>query len=146
MIYNFIVPIEFASPSYDDALRLRYKVLREPLGLEYTVEQLEEESEEFHFGFFSSIDHLTGVLTMHTVTKDIVKMRQVAVADSSQKKGIGSQLVEYAEAWAKLAGYKKIELHARDIAMPFYERLNYNIMGEPFIEVGIKHYAMYKTL
>lgn len=146
MIHNFIVPVEFASPAYDEALRLRYKVLREPLGLEYTVEQLEEESEQFHFGFFSTIDHLTGVLTMQAVNTDIVKMRQVAVDDSSQKHGIGSQLVEYAETWAKLAGFKKIELHARDIAMPFYERLNYKIIGEPFIEVGIKHYAMYKTL
>ncbi len=146
MISNFIVPIEFASPAFDEALRLRYLVLREPLKLEYTPEQIEEESEQFHFGFFSTIDQLTGVLTMQAIDQDIVKMRQVAVDELSQKKGIGTKLVEYAEAWAKIAGFKKIELHARDIAKPFYDRLGYLTEGEPFEEVSIKHYAMYKAL
>ena len=30
-----------------------------------------------------------------------------------------------------------MSLHARQIAVPFYERLGYTIVGEPFEEVGI---------
>ncbi|HMG16515.1 MAG TPA: GNAT family N-acetyltransferase [Saprospiraceae bacterium] len=146
MISNFIVPIEFASPAFDEALRLRYLVLREPLKLEYTPEQIEEESEQFHFGFFTTIDRLAGVLTMQAINLEIVKMRQVAIDESCQKMGFGSQLVQYAEVWAKVAGYKKIELHARDLAKPFYDRLEYLTEGEPFEEVSIKHYAMFKNL
>ena len=36
-------PIQFATPAYDEAVKLRYEVLKEPLGLDFTVEALSEE-------------------------------------------------------------------------------------------------------
>lgn len=39
-----------------------------------------------------------------------------------------------------------MSLHARDTAVPFYNKLNYLQVGEPFIEVGITHFEMYKVL
>ena len=35
-----IIQVEFATPEYDETIALRYKILREPLGLEFTEEQL----------------------------------------------------------------------------------------------------------
>ena len=37
-------------------------------------------------------------------------------------------------------------LHARQVAVPFYERLGYSIVGEPFEEVSIPHFKMEKGL
>ena len=37
-------------------------------------------------------------------------------------------------------------LHAREAAVPFYERLGYLSEGEPFDEVGLPHRAMRKRL
>ena len=37
-----IYPIEFATPEYDEAVGLRYRVLRKPLGLEFTTECISE--------------------------------------------------------------------------------------------------------
>jgi len=37
-------------------------------------------------------------------------------------------------------------LSARDTAIPFYERLKYNVEGEPFEEVTIPHRLMAKNL
>ena len=38
-----IIQVEFATPEYDETIALRYKILREPLGLEFTEEQLAAE-------------------------------------------------------------------------------------------------------
>ena len=37
-------------------------------------------------------------------------------------------------------------MHARDTAVPFYEKLGYLCCGEPFEEVGIAHIKMQKQL
>ena len=37
-------------------------------------------------------------------------------------------------------------LHARQTAVPFYERLGYETYGEPFVEVTIPHIAMRMAL
>jgi predicted GNAT family N-acyltransferase len=37
-------------------------------------------------------------------------------------------------------------LNARDTAIPFYLHLGYELVGEPFVEVGIPHRKMRKAL
>jgi predicted GNAT family N-acyltransferase len=73
-------------------------------------------------------------------------MRQVAVDLEWQKKGVGTMLVAASEKFACQHGYDKIVLHARDLAVPFYLRLGYEVYGEPFTEVGILHSAMRKKI
>jgi predicted GNAT family N-acyltransferase len=47
---------------------------------------------------------------------------------------------------AILNQYKKIELHARKIAIDFYQKQNFQQIGEVFYEVGIPHLKMVKIL
>ncbi|MBL7820381.1 MAG: GNAT family N-acetyltransferase [Saprospiraceae bacterium] len=140
------LPILFMSPEYDAAVAIRTAVLRIPLNLEFTEEQLESESEEFHFGVFSNEDELLACLTFKLDSKQCLQMRQVAVKTTFQNTGIGMFMVRQAEVWAKEQGFQKIILHARDSAVPFYLKLAYEIVGEPFIEVNIPHCHMRKNL
>lgn len=142
----YFVEIEFMSPEYDLCIRLRNKLLREPLRLEFTETQLEEESTEFHFGVFDTQYHLLGCLSFKHINADTLKMRQVAVDDVLQNKGIGTYLVMESEKWARDHHYTNIELHARDTAVFFYTKLNYQLIGEPFTEVNIPHRLMIKKL
>jgi predicted GNAT family N-acyltransferase len=73
-------------------------------------------------------------------------MRQVAIEPSLQGQGIGSSLIKYSELVARKAVYTSMVLHARDTAVPFYQKLGYQIEGDLFEEVGIPHYAMRKQL
>jgi predicted GNAT family N-acyltransferase len=75
-----------------------------------------------------------------------VKIRQMAVAESMQRRGIGVILMRYAENFCILNEYFHIELHARKSALHFYQKLNYQLEGEEFEEVGIAHYRMVKQL
>ena len=141
-----IVSIEFATPEYDEAVSLRYKILRKPLDLEFSEEQLMEEFDQFHFGYYNLQGKLIACLSYQLKEDGVLKMRQVAVDDSQQGRGIGTRMVKETENWAQSSGYNKIILHARDTAVKFYKKLNYSIKGKDFTEVGIKHFLMEKTL
>lgn len=141
-----ISPIEFATPEYDEAIALRYEVLRRPLGLEYTTEQLAAEWSDIHLAAFDGTGKIVGILLLTPLDEKEVKMRQVAVAPDQQGRGVGAALVAQSEAMAKSLGFKKITLHARDTAAPFYLRLGYQTVGEMFEEVTIPHFKMEKSL
>lgn len=137
--------VAHGSQEYLEALDLRRRVLRWPLGLEYTDEQIAAEAAETHF--LAYLDGVcVGSLTMAPQTSGIVKMRQVAVDGDHQGQGIGASLVAASEHWAVEHAHHRIELHARDTAVPFYERLSYGTVGEPFEEVGIPHRKMAKEI
>ncbi|HRI61796.1 MAG TPA: GNAT family N-acetyltransferase [Saprospiraceae bacterium] len=141
-----IFPIEFATPEYDEAVRLRYEVLRRPLGLEFTPEQLVAEYADIHLAAFDNAGNLTGYLCLTPLDDHAMKMRQVAVAPDWQGRGVGRQLVTASEELAKRLGFRRMTMHARDTAVPFYLRLGYATVGDRFEEVTIPHFKMEKKL
>ncbi|MFN8361268.1 MAG: GNAT family N-acetyltransferase [Candidatus Kapaibacterium sp.] len=133
------------SPEYFPTVLLRYAVLRKPLGLVFTSEQLSEEHNEIHLrGLLDST--LVCCLQLRPIDNHTVQMRQVAVDESYQSKGIGRALVEYCEQVARDEQFTEIILHARETAVAFYLKLGYEVYGEPFIEVGIPHRNMRKFI
>ena len=140
-----ITTFDFGTPAYDESIRLRDAILRKPLGLIFYAEDLAKEYNQVHFGYYENAE-LIGCMVLQNYGDNIAKMRQVAVAETHQKKGIGQKMVAYFEHYAKANHYKKIVLHARDVACSFYEKLNYTKVGKQFLEVEIPHYKMEKVL
>ena len=137
--------IPFGTPAFDEALHLRHLILRVPLGLTFRPADIEQEWDSTHLGIYRG-QRLLGVLTMLPLNDRQVKMRQVAVTEELQGKGIGSMLVRGSERWAAAAGFAEIVLHAREVAVPFYLRMGYERVGERFEEVNIPHFKMRKRL
>lgn len=137
--------VPFHSDLYYQLCDLRNKELRLPLGLVLSEQDVFGEENQFHFGVFSD-EKAIACTIMVPKNEDVLKMRQVCTAHEYQGKGIGSQLLVFIEDWARDKGYSKIECHARQTAVNFYKRHNYQIEGEIFEEVGIPHYFMTKTL
>ena len=137
--------VEYNSVLQKKSVELRYKVLREPLRLVYTEEQLAEEKDEIHIIALQD-DNVVGVVVLKKLDNFVLKMRQVAVDSNLQKSGIGKKIVVFSEQYAVENGFNSIELHARDAAKDFYLKLDYHIVGDMFVEVGIPHYEMKKVL
>lgn len=137
--------VEFATPAYRDTVDLRYKILRKPIGLSFTEEQLSQEFNDFHLAAYIDNNLVACLILSHVNDKEI-KMRQVAVDENLQGQGIGKKLVHFAEVFSKENGYGKMTLHARETAIPFYLSMKYNTEGQPFTEVGLPHMKMYKSL
>ena len=139
--------VTFASPAFDDVLRLRDEVLRQPLNLQFTIKQITDEYTNLHFACYDKNRYLLGTLMMKEVAAKYVKMRQVAVAPSAQGQGVGSFMVKQLEQWMlHHSQYRSIQLAARTEAVSFYKKLGYTVKGAPFVEVGIPHRHMEKIL
>ena len=137
--------IEHGSGEYEETVALRDEVLRKPLGLSYDPAELAGEKDSFHLAFREGLE-LVACLVLKPVDERCIKMRQLAVRESSQGKGFGRELVNYAESFAKGRGYAEIVLHARETARGFYEKSGYETEGDSFTEVGLPHLFMLKKL
>ena len=134
-----------SDPEYLLSLILRYKILRIPLGLTFSSYDLAKDKDDIHIGVFDG-DVILASLILTDHGDHTMKMRQVAVDDRHQGQGIGKKLVLYADSYAREKGYRLIHCHARYTAKAFYLSLGYNVVGDEFTEVGIKHYYMEKLL
>ncbi len=120
-------------------------MLRFPLGMDYTEDQLAGEDDSTHF--LLEVEGQVLASAMATHYKDgLIKVRQVAVDPASQGKGYGREIMLFAESWAAQKGYREATLHARQVAVDFYLKIGYEIFDEPFEEVGIPHRKMRKAL
>ena len=135
----------YHSHEYKQALQLRDRILRKPLGLVFTEAELQKDEHDIHFGLFNG-DKIIACLTLTKTENDRMKMRQVAVDDAVQGKGFGKKLSLAAEKYAAENGYHTMFCHARAVAAPFYQKLGYHIIGDEFTEVNIPHFVMEKHL
>lgn len=133
----------YRGPHYEEEIRLRRKILRIPLGLDYTAAQLEAEKEEIRIYAFHN-DELCGCLLMKDIGDKTFQMRQFAVDEHAQGKGVGKMLAATAEKFTVNTGYERIILHAREAVIPFYEKLGYRITSDRYFEVGLPHFTMEK--
>lgn len=143
----YCIPIDFGTPEYDECVQLRYDILRKPLDRVFYEEDLALEYDSIHIACYDYRTlEIVGCLILKPMGNSILKMRQVAISDSVQGKGIGTIMVQYAEAHASRLGFVKMELHARITAVNFYLKNRYKKKGKVFQEVGIDHLYMFKML
>jgi predicted GNAT family N-acyltransferase len=137
--------IDHGTAEYRQMLQLRYEILRKPLGLQFDEAELEEEKEDILIAAFEE-DKMLGCCLLTKKDSTTVRLRQMAVLNNLQGKGIGASLMNFAENLARDRGYKKMVMHARKAAIGFYEKQGYKTVGDEFTEVTIPHYVMEKKL
>ena len=137
--------IDYGSPEYQQMVKLRDTVLRKPLGLTFAPEDLESEKDNILIAAFEE-ERMLGCCMLVEERPDIVRLRQMAVINPLQGKGIGRALMNFAENIARDRGYKIVKMHARNNSVGFYEKVGYKKKGDEFIEVTIPHYVMEKLL
>jgi GNAT superfamily N-acetyltransferase len=137
--------IDHGSEEYQLMVKLREDVLRKPLGLSFDTEELEKEKNEILIAAFDEED-IIGCCILTDIGMQKIRLRQMAVHDSVQGKGIGASIMSFAENIAKDKGYKFMVMHARDTAIGFYEKFGYKVKSDEFEEVGLSHHIMEKEL
>jgi predicted GNAT family N-acyltransferase len=137
--------IDHGTKEYRQMVQLRNEILRKPLGLGFDKEELEQEKEDILMGAFED-DRMLGCCMMTRTDAATLRLRQMAVPNNMQGKGIGRALMIFAENIARDLGYKRLCMHARSTAVGFYQKLGYHTTGAEFTEVTIPHYVMEKDL
>lgn len=136
--------IKYGSNDWLNAVALREKILREPLGSIFSKQELEEEKNHIHIAGFLKDELISGAVLVPE--KDKLKMQRVVVHEKLRNKNIGTEMIQYCEALAFEKGYRFIYCHARDSAVNFYKQNDYLKEGEYFDEDGIPHLKMVKNL
>ncbi|RED50081.1 GNAT family N-acetyltransferase [Seonamhaeicola aphaedonensis] len=103
-----------------------------------------------HFGLFIN-SKLVGVATFMKNNLELLhfnnqyQLRGMAILNEFQGKKLGNYLVKYGEDFLKNERIEVIWCNAREIAVNFYQRNGFYIIGNAFIipEIGL-HYRMYK--
>jgi predicted GNAT family N-acyltransferase len=137
--------IDHGSKEYGQMVNLRNEILRRPLGLTFEPEELAREKEDILIAAFDD-DEMLACCLMTKVDKTSLRLRQMAVQNNLQGKGIGASMMNFAEIVARDKGYKRLVMHARKTALGFYEKLGYKAVGNEFEEVTLPHYVMEKHL
>lgn len=137
--------IQYGSREYEQMVALRRQMLRKPLGLDFTEQELQSEEKNVLLGCFDE-EVMEGCCMLVQTSPGIVRLRQMAVLSGLQGKGIGRVLMSFAENVARDRRFQRIIMHARTSTVPFFEKLGYHVTGEPFIELTIQHVVMEKEL
>lgn len=137
--------IQHGGQEYELTVALRDQILRQPLGLKFSAEQLAAESNVIHIAGWIN-DQVGACCVVAKEDEDWFRIRQVAVDTQFQRQGYGKQLMEFVHQHVVSQDGKKVFCHSRDVAVPFYTHLGYHIVGDYFEEVSIQHVRMEKDL
>jgi len=138
-------------PDWDrlpDALELTYAVLMAPYGVDRGVALSHAEHEAEHVAAFDEDGTIIGYLRLLPPDDaGSMQIRQVAVAEAWQRRGLGRALMLAAEARAREEGAQSVWLNARVTAAAFYERLGYTVVSDEFVTglAGLPHRRMRKV-
>lgn len=134
---------------WDAYYHLRYTVLRQPWGQPEGSERAEDDSASTttHALLLGPTGQALGVGRLHPSGAQQGQVRFMAVHPQAQGQGVGRRVLEYLEATARQQGLTEVVLHAREQAVPFYERLGYTVVAPSHTLFGtVPHFLMRKAL
>ncbi|MGC6427044.1 MAG: GNAT family N-acetyltransferase [Akkermansiaceae bacterium] len=140
-----LVEVTTEQEAYRDLLNLRFRELRVPLGLTWSVDDLKWEQLERHFGMRLG-EIWVGVCVVRELSGKAVKIRQVAIASEYQGQHFGWLMMAQLLKLLGEEGVAEVEIHARKNVIGFYKKLGFQCQGPEFEEIGIRHRKMTREL
>src|SRR5699024_7333690 len=77
---------------------------------------------------------------------DYGKLERICVLKAYRGKSLGRQLIQQMESEIIHQGYTKSKLNAQTHAISFYEALGYEVVSDEFMDAGIPHVTMIKSV
>ena len=131
---------------WNDYYDLRYRILRAPLDKPRGSEKNDEDLTGVHFALYEN-NILKAIARLDRADDSIAQVRFVAVEENVRGKGYGKAIMIATEKAAKDRGDVEMILQARDYAVDFYLKLDYELVEKSHLLFGIlQHYKMNKPL
>lgn len=140
--------IEIKEITAEQTYGIRLEILRKGIDKPYQFDG-DFEKETFHLGAFIE-EELVGISTFIKNTKeDFIQQNQyqlrgMATIEKVRGKGVGAKLLKESIKILKKRDCELLWCNAREIAVRFYEKLNFITFGDKFYinQIG-NHYKMY---
>jgi predicted GNAT family N-acyltransferase len=128
----------------NDAFSIRRTVFIHEQNVPEELEIDEYEDDATHFVLYD-LDKPIGAGRFR-VLDGIGKVERICVLPEVRGTGAGKEVMIGIEQFAKKQKILSLKLNAQTQAIPFYERLGYEIVSAEFMDAGIPHKTMKKTL
>jgi GNAT superfamily N-acetyltransferase len=126
---------------------LRFEVLRKPWGQIKGSEKSDNEAACKHALVINDSGLFLGCGRSEFMNSYTILIRYMAVSENARGLGIGNLILAYLEREGKNEGALEAHLHARENAMPFYEKNAYVLKEKSHLLFGeIQHFLMVKIL
>lgn len=126
-------------------LRMDAFVVEQGVPAEIEIDGKDDEAE--HAVVFDPSGDGSVVATARLLTvQGVGIVGRVAVRKDQRRTGLGAVVMLAVEDRARELGLPVLELHAQLEAEGFYARLGYEAYGDAYLEAGIPHVSMRKTL
>jgi predicted GNAT family N-acyltransferase len=127
-----------------DAMHVRKEVFvgEQNVPMEEEIDEFENTSD--HFVLYDG-DEPVGAGRFR-VKEGQGKVERICVLTKVRGKGAGKMIMNYIEEHARRKDVPALILNAQTHAIPFYENLGYSVTSDEFLDAGIPHKSMKKTL
>ncbi|WP_187262643.1 GNAT family N-acetyltransferase [Pontibacter beigongshangensis] len=127
--------------------QLRYDTLRRPWNQPPGSERADDDDSALHAMLLSDAGEPVGVCRLHLNTPQEGQLRFMGIREDMQGQGLGNLLLTYLEEKARNMGATLMTLQARDYAVNFYRRNEYEVVEKTYLLFGsIQHFKMTKQL
>ncbi|HEY4601937.1 MAG TPA: GNAT family N-acetyltransferase [Cerasibacillus sp.] len=127
-----------------DALNIRKTVFVNEQQVPLSIEMDDHDEEAIHFiGYLNEVPILASRLRF---VDDYGKLERICVLKEHRGKSFGQHVIHTMESTIKDHGYTRALLNAQEHAIGFYEKLGYRVKSKPFIDAGISHVTMEKSI
>ncbi|MCM3573108.1 MULTISPECIES: GNAT family N-acetyltransferase [Mesobacillus] len=128
-----------------DAFEVRKTVFIHEQNVPEEEEIDQYESDSIHFVLYDDNRKAAGAGRFR-VLDGIGKVERICVLKENRKTGAGVAVMNKIEEYAKSQGISTLKLNAQTHAIPFYSRLGYETVSEEFMDAGIPHKTMKKSI
>lgn len=132
------------SVELQDAYLIRKKVFVEEQGVPAEDEYDEHDEVSAHFVAYDTEDNPCGTARWRE-TPHGIKLERFAVLRPWRGTGIGAKLLEsvlHDIEEDPSVSEQKIYMHAQSTAVEFYRKFGFSVVGDEFLECGIRHFEM----
>lgn len=129
----------------DVALDIRFEVFVAEQDVPEDLELDGRDDEATHFLAHADGEPV-GTARLRDYDEGVAKVERVAVREEHRREGWGERIMAAVESSAREAGFERVHLAAQVPVVGFYERLGYEAVGEEFMDAGIPHRSMEKSL
>lgn len=127
------------------AFSVRTKVFVEEQGIPAHLTLDEHDATAVHF-ILKDQNQTIASARLREIESKVGKVERVCVLQPYRGKKLGLLIMKTIEEYAKEHGLKKLKLNAQSYATHFYEKLHYIVTSPEFLDAGIPHRAMERTI
>ena len=144
-MYFLFKIIQYASQEYKETLQLREDVMRKPLGLLLSAEDVRNDNKRIHIGGYDN-NKLICTCSLKIIHHKISHIYSFCVKQEFQNKGVGRQLMAFTENYCKSQGVTRLYVEGRKTAQIFYQKCGFLPCGSEYMDMNILHQDMHKDI